>query len=309
MTFFQSKVTTGLWRQAAGVDLSYGFVINANARKCIVISQGRSESLVKYAEFMYELYQNGYTVFMLDHQGQGQSSRLLANRHVGYVKSFDDYVEDLHKVIEKVLNPVLVKNNQGDLQKVLLCHSMGGAIGTLFVQAYPFVFSQLVMTAPMLGILSPVGESQTQFVLRAVLKFRGMFGLPDKYFWGQGNYEAHPFDENVLTNSKVRYRVFREMMENYPQNQLGGISLCWLLQSIYGMRKARANAPSILLPTLVFKAEQEQIVDNHKIEQFVKELPQATLISVPNAQHELLFEQDKVRAPVITTILDFFAQQ
>ncbi|MFT6269617.1 MAG: lysophospholipase [Alphaproteobacteria bacterium] len=307
MAFFQDKFTTGIWKQASGVDSFYGFVINDKASKCIVISQGRSESLVKYAEFIYELYQNGYSVFMFDHQGQGLSSRLLSNRHIGYVKNFNDYVEDLHALIEKVLNPLLVKHNQGDLHKVLLCHSLGGAIGTLYVQVYPNVFSKLVLSAPMLGILSPVSESLLQFILIIVLKLRGIFGLKDNYILGQGDYHAQAFDKNQLTNSKVRYRIFREMMANYPQNQLGGISANWLLQSIYGMRKARANASSILLPTLVLQAEQEQIVDNEKMTQFAEELPQASLVVVANARHELLFEKDEVRASIVAKILNFIA--
>ncbi|GAB56915.1 lysophospholipase [Glaciecola punicea ACAM 611] len=305
MAFFNKKVRTGIWQQRSAVDTFYGYVINASASKCIVISQGRSESLVKYAEFIYELYQNGYTVFMLDHQGQGQSTRLLPNPHIGYVKSFNDYVEDLHEVIENVLNPLLTDNNQGNLQKILFCHSMGGAIGSMYVLAHPTVFTKLVMTAPMLGILIPVSESLTYLMVKTVLGIRAFFGLPLGYLWGQTNYEAGSFNENKLTNSELRYGVFRDMMTLYSQNQLGGISFTWMQQAITAMRDLRLKASSIMLPTLVFQAEQERIVDNKKMTQFVAQLANATLVKVANAQHELLLEQDEARTMVLSNIYDF----
>jgi lysophospholipase len=305
MEFFNTKVTTGTWKHLSGVDSFYGFVINKKASKCFVISQGRSESIVKYAEFIYELYQNGYSVFIFDHQGQGGSTRLLSNRHIGHVKNFNDYVEDLHTLLEKVLTPILVDNNQDQLQKVLMCHSMGGTIGCLYVQAYPVVFSHLVLSAPMLGILLPIGESFFEFILRVVLKLRRTLGLPSAYLWGQVDYLVTPFDENRLTNSTIRYRVFREMMANYSQNQLGGVSFNWLLQSIYGMRDARTNASNIAVPILVFQADQEYIVDNKKIAEFAEAVSQCTVVKVQNAQHELLFEQDEARTLVVTKILDF----
>lgn len=305
MTFYIEKFSTGYWKQANGADIFYGFVIHPNANKCIVVSQGRSESLVKYAEFIYELYQNGYTVFSFDHQGQGQSSRLLPNPHIGYVRNFNDYISDMHTLLSKVLEPVLEKHQQQGLEKILLCHSMGGAIGTLFVQTYPRVFTKLILSAPMLGIKTPIGETLTLFIAKTALWFRRLVRLPASYFFGQGNYSPYPFDKNRLTNSEVRYRVFREMMVDYPQNQLGGISFDWLVQAIIGMRKARQNAALILIPTLVFQAQQEQIVDNAKMNEFVEDLPNATLLRVADAQHELLFEQDLARTLVLKEILDF----
>lgn len=309
MAFYDTKVSTGVWKQASGVESFYGFVSHKQASQCIVISTGRSESVVKYAEFIFELYQNGYSVFIMDHQGQGLSSRLLVNPQIGFVNKFDDYVEDLNGLLDKVLTPLLVKHKQTELPKVLLCHSMGGAIGTLYVQKYPMTFTKLILSAPMLGVVAPLPEWFTKFIVTTVLKLRALLKLPTVYFWGQGDYQAGPFNNNLLTNSEVRYKVFREMMVSYPQNQLGGISFEWLLQAIIGMRLARARAKSILLPTLVLQAQQEQIVDNKVMKQFASDVPNAQLLIVPNAQHELLFEQDEARTITLTKILDFLSDK
>lgn len=305
MAFFEAKVTTGVWKQASGVESFYGFVANEQASRCVVISTGRSESVLKYAEFIYELYKNGFTVFIMDHQGQGLSSRLLSNPHIGFVNTFDDYVEDLNCLLNKVLNPMLLKQKQTNLPKILLCHSMGGAIGTLYVQKYPTTFTKLILSAPMLGVAAPVPEWVTKSIVTVVLKLRALFRLPAVYFWGQGDYQADPFEGNQLTNSEIRYKVFKEMMASYPQNQLGGISFDWLLQALLAMRLARAGAKAIMLPTLVLQAEQEQIVDNTRMKKFADDLPNGKFVIVPNAQHELLFERNEARTLALTNILDF----
>jgi lysophospholipase len=307
MAFFEAKVSTGVWKQASGVESFYAFVANEQASHCVVISQGRSESVLKYAEFIYELYKNGYCVFIMDHQGQGLSSRLLSNPHIGFVKTFDDYVEDLNCLLEKVLSPLLLEQKQIDLPKALLCHSMGGAIGTLYVQKYPTTFIKLILSAPMLGVVTPVPEWLTKLIATAVINLRTFLRRPAMYLWGQDDYQASPFKGNQLTNSDIRYRVFREMMDSFPQNQLGGISFEWLLQAIIAMRKARAGAKMMILPILVLQAEQDQIVDNTIIKNFANDLPNAKLVMVANAQHELLFEQNEARSLALTTILDFLS--
>lgn len=307
MAFFEARVSTGVWKQASGVESFYAFVANEKASQCVVISQGRSESVLKYAEFIYELYKNGYCVFIMDHQGQGLSSRLLSNPQIGFVNTFDDYVEDLNCLLEKVLSPLLLEQKQKDLPKALLCHSMGGAIGTLYVQKYPTIFTKLILSAPMLGVVTPVPEWLTKLIATAVINLRTFLRRPAMYFWGQNDYQASPFKDNQLTNSDIRYRVFREMMDSYPQNQLGGICVEWLLQAIIAMRKVRAGAKAMFLPILVLQAEQDQIVDNTVIKKFANDLPNAKLVMVANAQHELLFEKDEARSLTLKTILDFLS--
>lgn len=307
MAFFEAKVSTGVWKQASGVESFYAFVANAQASQCVVISQGRSESVLKYAEFIYELYQNGFCVFIMDHQGQGLSSRLLSNPHIGFVNTFDDYVEDLNCLLEKVLKPLLLEQKQVNLPKALLCHSMGGAIGTLYVQKYPTTFTKLILSAPMLGVAAPLPEWLTKAIAMLVIWVRTFLRLPTMYLWGQDDYQASPFKDNQLTNSDIRYRVFREMMDRYPQNRLGGISFEWLLQAIIAMRLARTGAKAMILPTLVLQAEQDKIVDNTIIKKFANDLPNAKFVTIANAKHELLFEQNEARSLTLTTMLDFLA--
>ncbi len=303
--FFDDQVEKGVWKQAKGIDLFYAFAFNPQAKACVVISVGRAEAVTKYAEFIYELYQNNYTVFIFDHQGQGGSSRALQNRQIGYVANFTDYVDDLDDLLQKVLAPLLNQHQQQNLPKYLIGHSMGGAIGTLYVQRYPKVFHKLVLSSPMFGIATPLPEWIIQIIVAWAVKLRKFFGVSAGYVWGQGDYQAYPFAGNRLTNSEIRYRVFREVMANYPDDQLGGISFDWLLQAIIAMQELRAQAKNILLPCLILQAQREQVVDNKLMHQVAQIIPDCEFVKVANAQHEILFEEDPARTFAMTKILDF----
>ena len=39
--------------------------------KCLVVASGRSESYLKYKELSFDLFNQGYSIFLMDHRGQG----------------------------------------------------------------------------------------------------------------------------------------------------------------------------------------------------------------------------------------------
>jgi len=304
LDFYQHQVEHGIWQVTPNIGINYCYVKHKSPKACIVLFPGRAEAIIKYAELLYELHQNGYSVFALDHQGQGESSRLLANPHMGYVNDFSDYVSDATTCIEKVLLPQL-QQQPVMVPLYLLCHSMGSAVGVHFLQNNPIMFQKVCFCAPMLGIKLPLPENIVKWIAASMVWLRKLLGLPIAYFWGQGNYQAYPFHTNRLTNSEVRYAHFRKIMAQFPQNQLGGISFEWLYTAIVAMQAARKYAPKLLMPILVLQAEQEQIVDNQKMSDTVSKIPQAKLLRIPQAQHEILFEKDEARQQALRAILDF----
>src|SRR5271165_2435125 len=112
----------------------------------IVISSGRTESFIKYKEFIYDLYLEGYSVFIADHRGQGLSDRVLASeakRQIGHVHDFQDYVSDLKQFYTDFVRPI------GQKKHVLLGHSMGGCIASLYLETYTQDFDAAVLCSPM----------------------------------------------------------------------------------------------------------------------------------------------------------------
>ena len=140
------SLVKGRFEGHSGINISYAYLSHPEEKGAVAISTGRIESWVKYQEVMFDLYQNGYSVFIHDHRGQGLSDRMTQNPQMGFVHDFADYVADFKVFYQQVIEP----NTQHKPQ--LVCHSMGCAIGALYVLAHPQDFAQLIVCAPMFGI-------------------------------------------------------------------------------------------------------------------------------------------------------------
>ena len=299
--FWNDSVQHGMFEGFEKVDIAYAFVVNPQALGAVVISSGRIESLIKYKEVVYDLYQNGYSVFVHDHRGQGFSGRMLSNPQIGYVAGFDDYVVDFKKFIDEVVT----KKTQH--KPKLLCHSMGGAIGALIVLRYPELFEKVAFSAPMFGIRPPLPN----WFANILFKSHATINKNTAYFFGQDNYENQLFADNELTHSETRYQIFRQEYQDAPQVQLGGVSGHWLKVAALAIDEIEQNVHNFPIPALVIQAGADQIVDNKRQSRVVakmahSKLAHSKLIVIKGSKHELLEEQDKFRDPCLTAILDFF---
>lgn len=308
--YLEKELISGFTPTSPKINIHYGFLKphkHITSKACIVLLPGRGEPFIKYAELMHELSQNGYAVFTLDHRGQGRSSRLLDNPHIGYVDDFQDYVNDAHHCVSEVLPNLLRQAGlEPHLPILLLCHSMGGAIGSLLLQQYPKLFKKAVLSAPMFGINMPLPRFMVALICKSVLSVRERLGLPKRYFWGHADFLVKPFEVNRLTHSRLRYQIFMQLMTDQIDCQLGGVSFDWIYHAIRAMRQIEQHAKKLQTPLLVLRAEKESIVDNKAMNMLLQKIPGAILHSIPNAKHEILFESDSARSEAMTAILEFF---
>lgn len=200
--FWQTVVQDTL-KTPDGLTLAYMMVKHPKAHASIVISSGRVESYLKYQELVFDLYQQGYSVFAIDHRGQGLSSRMTANPHQGHVRRFNDYIDDFALFMQTVV----LKHATSPL--FLLGHSMGGAIGTLYLKQHPDVFTAAAFSAPMYGIKLPMPKGFVRW-LASKLDASLNGGEPNYVLSGQ-NYKAAPFKGNDLTHCQSRYQAYREL--------------------------------------------------------------------------------------------------
>lgn len=321
--WFKTKMTSGFWTLADGTSLHYRYAHHSAAKSIIVISSGRVECAAKYAEIIYDLYQNGHSVFIHDHRGQGLSSRLDENPHWGYVEDFNQYVSDFGSMIDDVLRPMLNENyvkaehnatnaeapmlNHALPPLHLLCHSMGSAIGVLLVKARPELFAKAVFCSPMFGIKPPLPPWIANFLVRLGVRFNKLRGKRTSYFFGQRDYAPIAFYKNRLMSSKLRYEIFRKTYAQEPELQLGGVTYEWLNASLIAMKEIREQASKIEQPCLVIYSGADTVVANDDIEQVIRDFKHCESTLVPEAMHELLFEKDKFRTPVLTKILSYFS--
>jgi lysophospholipase len=286
----------GYFNGANNVKIYYKYFLQDSLEKgAIVISDGRTEAALKYKEVIYDLFKNGYSVYIHDHRGQGFSGRMLADTDMGYVDEFGYYIDDMKYFYDHFV----AKHHHKNIY--LLAHSLGGAIGVTYLEEYPDDFKAAAFSSPMLGLGFPT------------CRVIGLLtGDEPEYAMGHTNYEEgiDPFEENTLTGCEIRYDRMNLIFEEFPGARLGGATYQWVYKSCKQFDVIFENISNIKTPLILFSAGDEEIVNPAAHNNFIEGLnalgmePEAYLVD--GAKHELLIEKDEVRIPVLTKILDFY---
>lgn len=311
------------WQQGnfshfSGIDnvrINYATFINNSGTipaKCLVISSGRSESYLKYKELAFDLSNHGFSVFLIDHRGQGLSQHLLANHHKGHVDDFQYYVNDLNNFIDNIVTP----HCQGN-KPYLLAHSMGGAIATRYLQDFPDKIQAAVLSSPMFGFNSgSIPNFIAELVLTVSAKLNQWLGDTPWYFLGHKGFSHNSFSNNVLMHSPLRYQLFTQLYNTTPDIQLGGVTVQWLTESQKALDEIFNNIDTIITPTLVLQAGQDKIIDNQAQNDFCHQLhqlqpqscPKGKPLLISDAYHELFFESDIYREQALNAVIEWFEQ-
>lgn len=306
---FWHTLRHGSFIGVAGVPIAYSFYLTAGAKKAWVISTGRLETAIKYSELLFELVNAGYSVFIMDHRGQGRSGRLLTDPQLGHIDSFKHYQQDFDQFLREIVIP------SGHQHHLLLAHSMGCAISAGLLtaaewQQWRTFFSAAVFCSPMFGIYSgPVPAKIAEgLALIYCRKLRADPAAQASYFPGQQAFEFKPFSGNDLTSSKARYQAFQACYQREPELQLGGVTCKWLMQAILAMRQLRRDAEQCQVPVLLLQGAADKVVANPMQLLWFNQLSESlykVIQTYPAARHELLMEQDSIRGQVLVAINQF----
>jgi lysophospholipase len=308
---------TGSFSHFQGVDnkrIAYAAFINNENIESIVVVSGRSEGYLKYKELAYDLFQQGYNIYMMDNRGQGISERLTSDPHKGYVKNFDDYAEDLNQFITLVAQENTHKRTQK--KPHILAHSMGGAIATRMMQLYPDRIQSAILSSPMIAIES--GGLPTWLAKSLIYStdtINNWVAEQPWYFIGQTGFSSTAFTDNQLSHSAIRYQQFVDLYQSNKTIQLGGVTVHWLRESLRANENIFSDLSKLTTPILLLQAGNDEIVDNQAQTDFCQQLHQIHSQSCPNgkpmvfdgAYHELFFELDQYRNPALTASLEWFA--
>lgn len=300
--FWQSHVQTKEFLGGDNVPIKYAKLINENADKLIVISPGRTEGYIKYKELAYDLFQQGYSVYIIDHRGQGLSGRMTKNPQKGHVKNFDDYVTDLKKFydLEIALSDVT--------KRYLVCHSMGGAIGAKYLIKYQDDFDKAVFSSPMLAFIFPLPDVIADILIASLNSINQLFSSEPWYFPGHGDDKPEPFKSNIIMQSEARYKIYSETYAQHPDVILGGVTINWIAESAAAMNQIKSNADAIKTPFLLMQSGNDKVIKNSGQDKFCTKAPACVdgkPFRIENAYHELFMEQDQYRLPALNKMLDF----
>lgn len=302
--FWRQHAVEGEFKGKDGVTIRYAALRQAKVDRAILIVNGRVESYLKYQELAWDLWRQGYSLYLIDHRGQGMSGRMLDNPQKGYVDQFDDYVVDLKQFHDQII----MADQPAKL--FLLAHSMGGAISARYLERWPEDIKAAVLSSPMMGInLGGLPKWLAKGLAATLGTVGGWIGEPP-YGPGQGPYQDDGFADNGLTHSHSRYQAFRQLYEQYPQIKLGGATAHWIYQGITGADAAIAGAGAIKTPLLVLQAGDDKIVDNAAQDRFctLAKCEGGKPLRIEGAWHELLMETDDKRQPALTAMAEFFAR-
>lgn len=320
--YFDANVTRGSFvsdhdkpretRQGSKVDIAYGIARAKKERGAIVLVNGRTESFSHYDEFVYDMHRRGWTIYMLDHRGQGHSSRLLDYATVGddtyqkgHVDDFQDFVDDLAKFMDTVVKPDRV----GKTAKLYgLAHSMGGAVMTLYAEQNPSAFSAIALSSPM----HQIKEAWYKLDFAEFISFF----TDTAYAAGTGprGQSDDAFDGNELTGSRARFAAKQEIWQKDKSTLVGGPTYGWISNAISGMNRAKRHAGDIQVPVLLLEAGSDQIVapdGQHDVCNGInaahpgKQL--CNLVVIDGSQHEGLIEVDAIRQRDLNLITQFYA--
>ena len=302
--FWRQHAIEGEFKGKDDVAIRYAALRQEKVDRAILIVNGRVESYLKYQELAWDLWRQGYNLYLIDHRGQGMSGRMLNDHDKGYVDQFDDYVVDMKQFHDQII----MADKPAKL--FLLAHSMGGAISARYLERWPDDIRAAVLSSPMLGInLGGLPKWLAKGLATTIGTVGGWFGEPP-YGPGQGPYQDHGFADNELTHSQSRYQAFRQMYEQHPQIKLGGATAHWIYQGITGADAAIADAGAIKTPLLLLQAGNDSVVDNAAHDAFCTKASceGGKPLRIEGAWHELFIESDDKRQPALTAMLDFFAR-
>ncbi|NOH72187.1 alpha/beta fold hydrolase [Vibrio pectenicida] len=298
---FWSRREEGFIQSFDKTQLFWIKLTSAKHHKAIVLVNGRIECTWKYQELFYDLFQQGYNIYSFDHRGQGLSDRLIDDIQMGYVEEFDDYVHDLHHLMQHF-------NLEPYERCYLMGHSMGGNIATRYLQTYPnHPFSAVALSAPMFGVNLPW---HLKLIAIPFAQIMTALSTQPSFAPGQQDYYPKPFENNFLTQSYARYQWFRNLYEQKPELKIGGASNRWVWQGLMAAKKCHLMARHIKIPLLLLQAGNDKIVSNHDQSTFFKKLAKnnfnCVLKHINHSRHEILFEKDEYRNQALDTMLTFF---
>ncbi len=282
-----------------GKRIVFATLTQANPRGTIVISPGRTESILGFSEMLYDLAQKGFSLAIIDHRGQGFSDRIVTSSDVGTVGRFADYDKDFAKFV------TLTTQRPGPY--FLMADSMGSAIALNYLREHPKTFAKALIAVPMLKIkTAPLPYMVASFVANTLW----FFGRGETYIPSTGPFDLNrKFSENDFTDSEMRFDLDVRLTAMHPQIAVGGASPNWVIEAMRAGARVRKAAQDISTPMILLQAGNDSYVDNAAEEKFCQTAPVCKLVKFSSAKHWIYYSKDNVRDQILMLIDKSFTKE
>lgn len=298
--FLEKYVKKSYFYTRDNLRIYYEKYINPKADKAVVICHGMGECAAKMEEVIYYFFKAGYSVFIMDDRGHGNSEREIKDISVIYIDGFEKYIIDLKDFMVKVV----YKCNR---TCYLYGHSMGGGIGARFIEEFPNYFDKVVLTAPMIEMNTFVPKGLLKFIIDIGI----LTGKNSSSIFPHYTFDSIENYQKFCSTSKVRASYYYNKILMNPRLNTYGISFEWLKSALEGTKniQKKENIKRIKSKLLIFEAEDDYLVKGNAMRRFVKRVEGAKLIFVSGVKHELYNTYNDVMIPYFNTIFEFFDEK
>jgi lysophospholipase len=259
------------------------------ARAACVVAVGFGEFIEKHFETMRDLAARGIAVWCLDWRGQGRSIRPSRFPTRPRARNFSRDAEDLAEFARAQLPP--------ELPRLLVAHSMGGAIALVCLRRYPELFAGAALSAPMVGLR--IGRLPPTLVRVLTVPARAA-GLGHRFIPGAREWRPDlvptPQTSRVTTDAE-RVRLRHAWFSADPALRLDQATYGWVDSALALV--ARIAKPEFLAairtPILIGQPEYEMVVSPVATRRAARLLPNCRLVELAGSKHDPFLERDTVR--------------
>jgi len=269
-------------------------------RGSILFVPGRGDFFEKYLETLDYWHSRGWAVTALDWRGQAFSGRLGTDSVTGHVDDFAVWVADLAAFWREW-------SGSAPGPRVLAAHSMGGHLALRAVAEGRIAPDALVLTAPMLGLIT---HGLPLALFHWTARVMCALGDPRRPAWKWSEKPGQlPADRSaLLTHDPRRYADELAWREARPQLVMGPGSWGWMRAAIASMRALdrREVLARVKVPTFIAATGADRLVGIAAIDRAARWLPDVRYLRFgPESRHEILREVDPVRDRALAAIDEF----
>lgn len=245
------------------------------AQGVVLITHGIAEHSSRYDHVAQSLVEGGYTTVGFDLRGHGKSS---GKRN--FIRSFQDYLNDLEAVLERV------KNTYPDLPIFLLGHSMGGGIVALYTIERDPAVKGILLSGPSVK----VNDDISPFLQKISSLISALFPKLPVVKLESDDISKDP--------------AVRESYDNDPLNYRGALLARTAAELLNSTKTITARCNAIDLPILIMHGGSDKLSEVSGSEMLYANVSSEdkTLKIYEGLYHEILNEpeQDEVKKDIIS---------
>ena len=291
----------GYFTAAGDARIYYEYFLAEKPVGALVFVHGLSEFTKKYYELAAWFLRQGYHVFLYDQRGHGRSHRDTARPELIHINSFDELMADLDTYVETVVRRVT------SLPLYLYAHSMGGAVGLLYLAKHGSKLTGAVITSPL--IMPRINDLPAWPFLVGVSLGQVFAGKLAKFPLSSEFEPGKPYvpDPGDSANRVRHYRAYREQEPMYRSTPM-------TLGCAYQMLRLKRRllrggvAEAIQTPMLMLCAETDALVRTKYHGAFAKECAACTYEVLTGANHAFHTDRQEILEQALVRILSFLTE-